>query len=316
MPLDPQAQALLDSIEQSGTAPLNTYSAVAARELYDQASELVRGTPPEPFAIETLAISGSSSNIPARLYRPNAEPTLPILVFYHGGGYTIGSLDSHDGVCRSLCVEAQCIVVSVDYRLAPEHKFPAGVDDAWAALQWVVDNAAILGGDVARVAVGGDSAGGNLAAVVCLKAKQSGEPQLVLQLLIYPGVEMSGSFPSHETFGHGYRLTKELISWFHDHYFETGADINQWQASPLNAPDHSGLPPAYVLSAGYDPLQDEDKAYAEKLKLAGVPVVYSHYASMMHGFITMGGAIDMAAAALTECADELRAAFAGKSSFR
>ena len=309
MPLDPQARALLDAIEQSGAQPLNAYEPVEAREVYDKASELVRGTPPQPFAIDTLQIPGPAGEIGALLYRPNAESDLPVLVYFHGGGYTIGSLQSHDCVCRALCVEAACIVISVDYRLAPEHKYPAAVDDAWAATQWVAKNATAFGGDARRIAVGGDSAGGNLAAVVSLKAKAVDGPPLVFQLLIYPGTEMSCSFASHETFGQGYRLTRELIQWFYTHYFSPEDDIAHWQASPLNAADCGGLPPAFVLSAGYDPLQDEDKAYADKLAAAGVPVAYSHYAGMIHGFITMPGAIDKAREALSECASELKKAF-------
>jgi acetyl esterase len=243
------------------------------------------------------------------LYRPGAENNLPLLVYFHGGGYTIGSLQSHDGVCRALCVEAGCIVVSVDYRLAPEHKYPAAVDDAWAATEWLTANAASLGGDANRVAVGGDSAGGNLAAVVCHMAQQADGPAIVFQLLIYPGTEMSCGFPSHETFGKDYRLTRELIAWFYGHYFSSGDDTAHWRASPLNADNFSGLPAAFVVSAGYDPLQDEGEAYAKKLEQAGVPVTHSHYPGMMHGFITMPGAIDQAQAALSECAAQLRAAF-------
>lgn len=310
MALDPQARALLDAIEQSGSPPYYTLSASNARTLYDQAAALVQGSPPEPEEITTLSIPGPAFELPALMYKPAAESNLPVLVYFHGGGYVIGSLKSHDCVCRTLCVEANCIVISVDYRLAPEHKYPAAIDDCWAATRWVAENAASLGIDIDRLAVGGDSAGGNLAAVVCLKAKAAGAPQLVHQLLIYPGTDMSCSFPSHETFGQGYRLTNELIDWFYELYFELDSDIDHWQASPLNAEDLSGLPPAFVLSAGFDPLQDEDKAYADKLGQAGVQVKYSHYEGMLHGFIAMPGALDKAREALSECAGELRNAFA------
>ncbi len=309
MPLDPQAKALLDSIEQSGAPPLNAYSAIEAREVYDKASELVRGSPPEPHVIQSILIPGPTSDLKALVYRPNYNSPLPVLVYFHGGGYTIGSLKSHDGVCRTLCVEAQCIIISVDYRLAPEHKYPAAADDAWVATKWITANAESLGIDENCIAVGGDSAGGNLAAVVCLKAKAAGAPQIVFQLLIYPGTEMTCAFPSHETFGKGYRLTKELIAWFYEHYFAATDDISHWQASPINAVDFSGLPPAFVLSAGYDPLQDENRAYAKKLEQAKVSVKLSHYEGMMHGFITMPGAIDKAKEALSECATQLRGAF-------
>jgi acetyl esterase len=305
MPLDPQAKALLDAIEQSGAPPLNSYEPAEARAVYDQASEQVRGNPPDPAAVEEIFIPGPDGEMKAWLYRPSDEAALPVLVFFHGGGYTIGSLQSHDCVCRALCVEAQCIVISVDYRLAPEHKYPAAADDAWAATQWVASNAESLGGDPSRIAVGGDSAGGNLAAVVSLQAKEAGGPQLAFQLLIYPGTDMDCSFESHETFGAGYRLTKELIAWFYEHYFSPEDDLKHWRASPLNADDFSGLPPAFILSAGYDPLQDEDAAYAVNLIEAGVAVAHTHYAGMMHGFITMPGAIDKAKQALSECAEVL-----------
>ena len=310
MTLDPQALALLDAVEQSGSPAFNTLSAVDARALYDKGAAAVQGSPPQPQEITTLSIPGPAGDIPTRVYKPGSDSGLPVLIYFHGGGYVIGSLESHDCVCRTLCVEANCIVVAVDYRLAPEHKYPAAIDDCWAATRWLAENAGSLGGDNDRVAVGGDSAGGNLAAVVCLKAKAAGSPRLVHQLLIYPGTDMSCSFASHETFGQGYRLTNELIDWFYALYFEAGSDIDHWQASPLNADDLSGLPPALVLSAGFDPLQDEDKAYADKLAQAGVQVKYSHYETMLHGFIAMPGALDQAKAALSECAAELRNVFA------
>ena len=309
MTLDPQAKALLDKIEQSDTPPYNTLPVQEARELYDRASELAQGQPPAPQSVSALKIPGPASELDALLYRPDESGKLPVLIYFHGGGYTIGSLKSHDCVCRTLCVEAHCIVISLDYRLAPEHKYPAAVDDCFTATQWIANNIHSLGGDGQRIAVGGDSAGGNLAAVVCIKAREAGAPVLVHQLLIYPGTDMSCSFPSHKTFGQGYRLTNELIDWFYQHYFEADSNKDSWLASPLNADDLSELPPAFVLSAGFDPLQDEDKAYADKLAQAGVPVKYSHYPGMLHGFIAMPGLFDKAREALSECAAELRKAF-------
>ncbi len=309
MSLDPQAKALLDKLEAAGTPPLNAYSPQESRVVYDKASELARGTPAEPHAIETLSIPGPGGPLRTWLYRPSAEDNLPLLLYFHGGGYTIGSLESHDVVCRALCVEAHCLVAAVDYRLAPEHKYPAAVEDSWAALNWLADQASTLGADPARIAVGGDSAGGNLATVLCLKARDAGAPGLVFQLLIYPGTDMSCDFPSHREFASGYRLTSELIDWFYGHYFSPDDDTSHWQASPLNAPDHENLPPALVLSAGFDPLQDEERAYADKLAAAGVAVDYRHYPSMIHGFITMPGLIDEAGRALSDCAGRLRQAF-------
>lgn len=309
MALDPQVRALLDRIEQSGAPPYHTLPAVEARQMYDEASLQLRGSPPQPYRVDPLAIPGPASTLNSLLYRPSAELGLPALIYFHGGGYTIGSLQSHDCVCRALCVETGCIVISVDYRLAPEHKYPAALEDAWGATNWLVENAEELGVDPNRIAIGGDSAGGNLATVVCLMAKQAGAPRLVYQLLIYPGTDMSCSLPSHQAFAQGYRLTSELIDWFYDHYFSPGDDLNHWRASPLNAESFADLPPAFILSAGYDPLQDENRLYGERMSAAKVPVKHSHYEGMMHGFITMPGVLDKAGEALSECAAELRVVF-------
>ncbi|MBT4256848.1 MAG: alpha/beta hydrolase [Gammaproteobacteria bacterium] len=308
MSLDPQAQALLDRIEESGAPAFHTVSPVEARKLYDQASELAKGNPPQPAEVKNIAIPGPETELAARLYRPNDVADLPILVYFHGGGFPIGSLDSHDVVCRTLCVEAETIVISVDYRLAPEHKYPAAVEDAWAATLWAVENAELLGGDPTQVGVGGDSAGGTLAAVVGLKSVEAGSPQLAFQLLIYPGMDMSCSFPSHQTFGQGYRLTTDLINWFYKHYFPLDADFMQWQATPLAAPKEliKGLPASFILSAGFDPLQDENKGYTIKLMQEEVAVQFKHYPGMIHGFITMPGFLDEAKVALSKCAEMMR----------
>ena len=237
------------------------------------------------------------------------KKNLPMLVFYHGGGFVIGSLESQDTVCRSLCVEAQCIVVAVEYRLAPENKYPAALEDAWSATEWVAGNANLLGGDPARLAIGGDSAGGCLAATVALMAKESGGPNISKQLLIYPCTDMTRRYESHKTFGEGYRLTSDLIEWFYNHYFSEEDDVESWKASPLNSTKLEGLPPTFVISAGFDPLQDEAEAYADKLMRAGVSTKHSHYEGMLHGFITMPGVMDKAKEALTECAQELKLVF-------
>ena len=309
MPLDPQAEALLKSMQESGAPPFNACSPEDARTMYDQGSELVKGDPPEPHSIETLEIPGVQGNITTWVYKPSAKENLPMLVFYHGGGFVIGSLESHDTVCRSLCVEAQCIVVAVEYRLAPENKYPAALEDAWSATEWVADNANLLGGDPARLAIGGDSAGGCLAATVALIAKESGGPKISKQLLIYPCTDMTRRYESHRTFGEGYRLTSDLIEWFYNHYFSEEDDVESWKASPLNSTKLEGLPPTFLISAGFDPLQDEAEAYADKLMRAGVSTKHSHYEGMLHGFITMPGVMDKAKEALTECAQELTLIF-------
>jgi len=307
--LDPQAQRMLDKIRESGIPPYDSLDPASARKLYDKACAAGRGDPPQPVEVKDFRIPGPAGEIPLRYYRAVNQSNLPVLVFYHGGGYTIGSLDSHDAVCRHLCVDAECIVVAVDYRLGPEHRFPASTDDAWAALCWVADNAKAIGGDPERIAVGGDSAGGNLSAVTCLTAREAGQPKIIYQLLIYPGTDMTESFPSHKTYGEGYLLTSKLIHWFHNNYMAPGTDPRYWKVSPLHAADHSGLPPAHVITAGFDPLQDEGAAYADKLKSAGVAVTHQHYDGMLHGFITQPKYLDVCQAALKDCAEKLQQAF-------
>jgi acetyl esterase len=308
MSLDPQARALLDRIEDSDIPAYHEVSPIEARKLYDQACEAAKGNPPQPAEINDITMPGPESELTARVYRPNDAANLPIMVYFHGGGFTIGSLDSHDAVCRTLCVEADTVIVSVDYRLAPENKYPAAVEDAWAATNWVAVNAEILGGDPCQVGVGGDSAGGTLAAVVCLMAVEAGSPHLEFQLLIYPGMDMSCSFPSHDIFGKGYRLTTDLIDWFYKKYFPLEADFMHWHATPLAAPKDlvKGLPATFILSAGYDPLQDENKGYAIKLMQEEVPMLSKHYPGMIHGFITMPGYLDEANIALSKCAEMMR----------
>ena len=310
MTLDPQAQFILDLAERSTRPRPESLDPSAARIQYAEMVAAVAGDPPTGVEVQNGLIPGPGGEMPTRLYRPqDIEGPLPILVYFHGGGYVIGDLDTHDIPFRRLCLSAGCLVVSVDYRLAPEHPFPASADDAWAATRWVVDHATDLGGDPSRVAVGGDSAGGNLAAVVCHLAKREGAPALVYQILIYPAMDATSSMPSHETLGHGYRLTKELMGWFMRHYFKAGEDRRQLVASPLFADDFAELAPALVLTAGYDPLRDEGRAYADKLHDAGVSTEFIEYEGMIHGFITMGGVVDAATEALQQCGAALRRAF-------
>ena len=235
---------------------------------------------------------------------------MPVLIYFHGGGFVFGSRDSHDAPCRHLAREGDCIVVSVDYRMAPEFPFPQPVEDCWAATTWIAGQIERFGGDAERIAVGGDSAGANLAAVMCLMAQRDGGPQFVHQLLIYPATDLSRSFASHEDLADGYRLTKPLIDWFMDHYF-SGKERNRRHelCSPLYADSLAGLPPAFLVSAGYDPLKDEDAAYFEKLRADGVEARHEHYPGMIHGFISMGGFIDTGIDCLRECGGELKKAF-------
>jgi acetyl esterase len=243
-----------------------------------------------------------------RGYRPAGaakEEVLPALVFFHGGGWTIGDLDTHDALCRQLAQGARCAVFSVDYRLAPESPFPAAVEDCLAATRFVFEDAASLKVDKNKIAVGGDSAGGNLAAVVCLHRAMP----LAFQLLIYPATDHQGETASMQRNGEGYLLTRALMRRFRDNYLPRPADYVDWRASPAFAKSHAGLPPAFVLTAGFDPLLDEGKAYAELLARAGVEVAYRDYADMIHGFIVMGGVLDTANQAVADCCVALRRAF-------
>ena len=250
-----------------------------------------------------------------RGYRPSGasvQEILPALVYFHGGGWVIGDLDTHDVLCRQLANGARCAVFSVDYRLAPESPFPAAVDDCIAATHYVAAEARALGIDPARIAVGGDSAGGNLAAVVSIDARDRAGPAIAFQLLIYPATDQRCGFPSHLRNGEGYLLTRHSMEYFRGFYLPRKADWDDWRASPLLAQTLAGLPPAFVLTAGYDPLVDEGKAFAERLAREGAPVSYREYSDMVHGFILMGGALERANAAVEDCCAALRDAFRGE----
>ena len=300
MSLHPQVKNLLDRVARSPLPPYHTVPAFVARRIYHDTRAALAPKAPE---VETrlMVLSG----IAVRVYRPSSE-VLPALVFFHGGGWTIGDLDTHDVLCRQLAARAGCAVFSVDYRLAPENPFPAAVDDAIAATKYILSNPGPLKIDAARIAVGGDSAGGNLAAVVALELKKSG---LAYQLLIYPATDQRCEFDSHERNGQGYLLTRDAIEYFRAGYMPDRNLWTDWRASPLLSADHRGVAPAYVLTAGYDPLLDEGKAYADKLASAGVEVEYREYPDMVHGFILFGGVVDTANEAVTECCAKLRAAF-------
>lgn len=315
MTLDPQAQQFLEIAERSRRPLLESLAPVEARRFYDEMAALAGGEPPKVFAVRDMEIAGPLGPIPLRIYTPRDPEgsSMPVLIYYHGGGYVIGSRDSHDVPCRNLALEADCIVVSVDYRMAPEYPFPEPVEDCWAAATWIVHNAASFGGRADLVAVGGDSAGGNLATVMCLMAKERGGPVFVHQLLVYPGTDMTRNFPSHVELAEGYRLTKPLLDYFMGHYFSgENQDQTDVLCSPLFADDLSGLPPALIISAGYDPLRDENIAYYEKLRDAGVAVRHSHYPGMIHGFISMAGYLDAAKQCFRECGADLKQAFSAR----
>lgn len=312
--LDPQAQALIDLMVQRGLPPTHTLSPVEARRFYLERRFFTQPTPPAMAEVRDLQVPGPHGPIPLRLYRPEgvAAPA-PVLVYYHGGGWTIGDLDTHDVLCRELALGAGCVVAAVDYRLGPEHRFPAAVDDAAAATRWVQSHAAELGIDAQRLAVGGDSAGGNLAAVVSLLLRDdSGEsdaPAPRLQLLIYPATDMRAVAPSHTSNGQGYVLTRDSINYFRSHYIDDAASYEDWRASPLLHKDLSRLPPALIITAGFDPLRDEGRQYADALSAAGTPTQYIGFERQIHGFITMGKLIDEARTAVMLCTGTLRRAF-------
>ncbi len=309
MPLDHDAQTLLDMVRVANRPAFETVGAAEARLLY-MAGRRVLAPEPMPVAeARDLTMPGPAGAIPLRLYRPSTDRVLPVLVFFHGGGWVVGDIETHDTVCRHLANGAECAVVSVDYRLAPEHKFPAAVEDAFAATAWVTDNAAGLGIDPARLAVGGDSAGGNLAAVVSLMARDAGAPRICHQLLIYPATDAAMRHDSIARFAEGYVLTRSTMRWFYEQYLRMPEDAADWRVSPLAAPDLAGLPPALVLTAGYDPLCDEGDAYAERLAATGVRVQHRRFAGQIHGFATNGKIIRAAETALDEAAAALKQAW-------
>ncbi len=313
MPLDPQVQALLKQLEALNLPPLNSLPPEEARSVMRQRRELTAGEPIPVGRVEDRAIPGPDDAIPVRIYWPEANAQagsgpLPVLVYFHGGGWVLGDLESHDNHCRVLCRDAGCLVVSVDYRLAPEHPFPAAAEDAYAATAWVAAQAASLGGDPARLAVGGDSAGGNLAAVVCLMARDRGGPPIRFQLLIYPVTDHDLDTASYRANADGLFLTREAMAWFWDHYVPDRGERENPYVSPLRAPDLSGLPPALVITAEYDPLRDEGNAYAERLRAAGVPVELVEYPGQIHGFVNMFAQLSGGQAAVELEARALRAA--------
>jgi len=307
MPLDPQAKLLLDQMASMGTPPLQAMSVPEARAFIDTLRSL--GGEVEAVAqVDDRTVPGPAGDIPVRLYRPASDRPLPLLVYFHGGGWVIGGLESHDGVCRSLANAAGCAVLSVDYRLAPEHKFPAAVDDCYAAASWAVANAATLGADATRIGVGGDSAGGTLSAVVAQLARDRGGPALRFQLLVYPATEAAFDTPSYRENAAGYFLEVDGMRWFYDHYLRSDADRADPRASPLRARDLRGLPAALVITAEFDPLRDEAEAYAARLREAGVPVTLTRYHGMIHGFFGMAPLLDQGKQAIAEAAAALRAA--------
>jgi acetyl esterase len=308
--LHPQARKLLDLIADSGIPPTHTLAPADARRFYLERRRFTQPDAPEVAQVRDLSADGPHGPVPLRLYRPaGAAPgALPVLVYYHGGGWVIGDLDTHDVLCRQLANGSGCAVVAVDYRMGPEHRFPAAVDDCIAATRWVSRHAASLGIDAARLAVGGDSAGGNLAAVVAIAARDAGDLPVAFQLLIYPATDQRRIAPSHTTNAQGYLLTADSMRYYHDHYIDDPKHDLDWRASPLLAEDLSRLPPSLVLVAGYDPLRDEGVQYAQRLSESGSRATLVSFERQIHGFVPMGRALDEANEAVAMCADALRRA--------
>jgi acetyl esterase len=313
--LDPQAQALMQLMIDKGVPPVNSMTPVEARASYRSRRTFTQPDAPEVFKVEDKVVSYEGVNVPVRVYHPHAaqsQAALPGLVYLHGGGWTVGDLDTHDVLCRSLCLQADIVVVSVDYRMGPEHKFPAAYDDTVAAFNWTVAHAASLGIDASRIAIGGDSAGGNLSAAACLGLRgQAVQP--AFQLLIYPATIMWQDTASYHANGKGYMLTQESIAYYTENYLRTREDAKDWRASPQLAQSHAGLAPAFVMTAGFDPLRDEGLMYANALSKAGVSAQYICFERQIHGFITMGRVMQEANTAVSLCASVLRANLHRKS---
>jgi acetyl esterase len=308
MPVDPQAQALLEQFAALGGQPLSSMSVAEARRAMEALAAMRAAPAPIQSAVDRR-IPGPAGEIPVRIYTPAGPAPRPLLVYFHGGGWVLGGLETHDGVCRELANGAACAVLSVDYRLAPEHKFPAAAEDCYAATQWAAAHAAEFGADARRLAVGGDSAGGNLAAVVPQLARDRGGPPIVFQLLIYPATDAAFDTPSYRDNADGYLLTTGDMRWFWNHYLNSPAEAANPVASPLRAARLSDLPPALVITAEFDPLRDEGERYARRLEEAGVPARLTRYDGMIHGFFGMTGMMDKARAAVQEACANLRLAF-------
>jgi len=304
--LDPEARALLETMDGQ-IVPIETLDPVEARNSRVEPMKLLAGAPEALGRVEELSIPRLGGDVPVRIYADQRGGTRHALVYFHGGGFVFGNLDTHDAVCRALAKESDAIVISVDYRLSPEHKFPAALQDAHVATNWIADNAERLGIDAHRIAIGGDSAGGNLATVTALRCRDAGGPALALQVLLYPVTDCS-SFEtvSHREFGEDYALTRAAMKWFTGHYLSSADLASNPEVSPLLASDLRRLPPALVITAEFDPLRDEGETYAHRLQQAGVPVTLSRYPGMIHGFVSMRGVLAGGRQAIREVANFVR----------
>jgi acetyl esterase len=307
MPVDPQIRALLD--RGTGVPATHTLPVAEARRQYEARIALM-APPPEVAKVVERRIDGTGGSIALRIYTPAGNGPLPLMMFFHGSGFVLCSLDTHDGICRNLAAGIGCVVVSVDYRLAPEHKFPKGLDDCLAATRWAAANAVELGIDPALIMVAGDSAGGNMAAVTALRVRDEGGPRLCGQMLLYPVTDYhTPGTPSYAENADGYGLTRDTMEWFWAHYLISPEEAENPHASPLRARDLAGLPPAHVTSAEYDPLRDEAELYGMRLRAAGVPTEITRRPGMNHGFLFWVGIVGGADAAMAEACSWARQAF-------
>ena len=307
--LDPSVRKMLD--QAADAPPWNTVPIGEARESFLNGAVSAAGTSPELACTEDRTIPGLSGPIPARLYVPKDAPIpCPTMLYFHGGGFVMGSIDSHDALCRHLCAVSGVQILSIGYRLAPEHKFPAALDDALTAARWLLNNFAVINADPGRLAIGGDSAGANLATSVCRFLSPLETPAFRHQTLIYPMVDLRLTQPSIAMFGHGYRLTADILRWFADNYVRKSDTVNNPRISPLLADDLSTLPPALVITAGFDPLRDEGNAYAKALTQAGVVCQHKCFTDMIHGFCNMPGSVPRAHDAYALVGEALRQALA------
>ena len=300
--IDPEAKAYLDATAALGLPPLAEQGPVQARlQNHDRAPSLA-GEVEEVALVRDGRLPGPGGHIPFRRYSPAPDRTLPALLYLHGGGWVVGDLDTHDSVCRALARRAGCVVLALDYRLAPENPFPAAVDDAWAGLNWLRDHAAEVGADPDRIAVGGDSSGGNLSAVLALRARDRGGPRLAAQVLIYPVTDCDFNTTSYREAATGYGLTSESMAWYWDNYIADSERRRSPDASPMRAQDHTGLAPALIITCELDPLASEGIAYAELLKKSGVSVEHIHELGMIHGYIRMAGVTSRTSKSWDDCA--------------
>jgi acetyl esterase/lipase len=309
--LDPRLRFIAH--QARGQGKITQLSPVEARAASAGGLAMLAADPEPGVRWEAMTLDLPHGSVPARIYRPeNQDPNAPILTYLHMGGGVIGDLETHHAFCTLLAGTGRGPVLSIDYRLAPEHRFPAGLDDSLAAVRWSRDNAARFGAPAGKVAVGGDSMGGNFTAVICQDLKRAGEPQPVVQLMVYPATDCASETQSMSTYAEAYPLSRETMDWFIAHYAPEGTDLTDPRLSPLRSDDLTGLAPAIVITAGFDPLVDQGEIYAHRLKDAGVHVIYRCYDSLCHGFTAMGGMIPCADVASREIAGMLREAYEGR----